>query len=119
MGPQDMEGDQKLAPGTTMNVGYDFNVPGNHPSLFFTVTNAQVVFTMTCVSGATPTSSTFNATMAPQTYNATNAQWYPSGDQSSSLVYQGSDTVPPVCGTNPATDTVRFQKGGTFSATLW
>ena len=41
--------------------------------------------------------------------------WYPSGDQSSSLVYQGSATVPPACGTGAA---VSFQKCGTFTASI-
>lgn len=114
MGPQDMEGDQKLAPGTLMKVGYDFTVPGNNSSLFFTVSHAQVVFTVACVSGATPAQSTFTVTMPTQTYNVTNSAWTPSGDQQSPLVYQGSAAVPDLCGGG----LVRFQKGGTFSATL-
>jgi hypothetical protein len=118
MGPQAMEGDLKLAPGTTMLAGYDFTVPGNKSSLFFTVSNAQVVFSLKCVSGATPSPSTLTVTMPTQTYNVTNDQWYPSGDQHNPLVYQGSATVPYACGTNPSTDTVRFNQGGTFSATL-
>ena len=114
MGLQDMEGDQKLAPGTVMNVGYDFTAPGNKASLFHTVSNAQVVFTVACVSGATPSESTFTVTMPTQTYSVTNSDWYPSGDQHSPLVYQGSAPVPDLCNGG----LVRFQKGGTFSATL-
>lgn len=37
--------------------------------------------------------------------------WYPSGDQSSSVVYQGSITVPDVC----SGGLVDFAAGGTFS----
>ena len=114
MGPQDMEGDQKLAPGTVMSVGYDFTVPGNNSTLAFTVSHAQVVFTVACVSGATPSQSTFTVTMPTQTYTVTNSDWYPSGDQHSSLVYQGSAAVPDLCNGG----LVRFQRGGTFSATL-
>ena len=114
MGPQAMEGDLKLAPGTTIAAGYDFAVPGNHQSLFFTVTNPQVVFTLQCVSGATPPPSTLTVTMPTQTYNVTNDQWTPSGDQQSSLVYQGSATVPDACSGGLMT----FNQGGTFSASL-
>lgn len=114
MGPQAMEGDLKLAAGTTIEAGYDFTVPGNHSSLFFTVSNAQVVFTLQCVSGATPSPNTLTVTMPTQTYNVTNDQWYPSGDQHSPLVYQGSATVPNACNGG----LVRLNQGGTFSAGL-
>ena len=33
MGPQAMEGDLKLTPGTTLNAGYDFTIPGNTTTL--------------------------------------------------------------------------------------
>jgi hypothetical protein len=63
MGPQAMEGDLKVAPGTTLKVGYDFTVPGNHASFSLTVSNPQVVFAVACVSGATPSASTFTVAM--------------------------------------------------------
>jgi hypothetical protein len=114
MGPQAMEGDLKLAPGTTMLAGYDLTVPGNKASLSFTVTNPQVVFQLRCVSGATPSPSTMTVTMPTQAFTITNAAWYPSGDQHNSLVYQGSTTVPDACDGGQ----VRFNQGGTFSGTL-
>lgn len=76
-----MEGDLKLAPGATLNAGYDFTVPGNKATLTFTVTNPQVVFTVRCVSGATPSQSTLTVPMATTTtYTVSDSAWYPSGD---------------------------------------
>lgn len=114
MGPQAMEGDLKVSPGTILKAGYDFTVPGNASTFSITVTNPQVVFTVRCVSGAAPSSSTFTVTMPTQTYTVTDQSWYPSGDQSSSLVYQGSTAVPDLCGGGE----LRLDQGGTFSASL-
>jgi hypothetical protein len=53
--------------------------------------------------------------MPTQSYTSTNGgNWYPSGDQSSSLVYQGSISVPDVCNGGD----VSFQNGGTFTASV-
>ena len=79
-----------------------------------TVSAAKVAFAVSCVSGATPSASTITVTLADQTYQITNDQWYPSGDQSSPLVYQGSVTVPDLCGGGK----ISLAKGGTFTATL-
>src|SRR5580765_170309 len=75
MGPQAMEGDLKVSPGTELIAGYDFTVPGNKTSVSVTVTNPQVVFTVRCVSGAAPSQSTFTVSMANRTYSATDSQW--------------------------------------------
>jgi len=105
-----MEGDLTLSPGATLQAGYDFTMPGNHPSAIVSLIGANVTFAWRCVSGSG--SGTLVVPMADQNY--TDAQnspdWYPSGDQRSSLVYQGSITVPNVCGGGP----VSFQAGGTF-----
>jgi hypothetical protein len=114
MGPQAMEGDLKVSPGTTLSAGYDFTVPGNNSSFWVTVTDAKAVFAVACVSGATPSASTFTVSMQPQAYSVSNSQWYPSGDQSSPLVYQGSITVPDLCGGGQ----VRLNHGGTFTASI-
>jgi fibronectin type 3 domain-containing protein len=114
MGPQAMEGDLKVAPGTTLQTGYDLTIPGNKATVNLTVANPQVTFTVRCVSGATPTTSTFTVTMPATTYTITGNAWYPSGDQSSPLVYQGSATVPDLC----AGGMVRLDKGGTFTTPL-
>ena len=114
MGPQAMEGHLLVAPGATLKAGYDFTLPGNHNSLTMMVSAAYVTFAVSCVSGATPSASTFTVTMQAPAYQVTNDQWYPSGDQSSPLVYQGTGTVPDLCG-GGALD---LAKSGTFSATL-
>ena len=114
MGPQAMEGDLKVSPGTTLMAGYDFTVPGNSASFPLTVNNPRVVFTVNCVSGATPTQPTLTVKMPTQTYSVTNSQWYPSGDQHSPLVYQGSITVPDLCQGGQ----LRLNQGGTFTASI-
>jgi hypothetical protein len=113
MGPQAMEGDLKVPPGQTINVGYDFTMPGNKSAQTVTFGDAQVVFSnVKCASGATPSASSFTVTMPNQTYTVTNSAWYPSGVQSSPLVYQGSIAAPALCGAG----SLRLQQGGTFSA---
>jgi YVTN family beta-propeller protein len=114
MGPQAMDGNLQVAPGATLQAGYDFTLPGNTTSLTMTVSAAQVTFAVACVSGATPSAGTLTVPLPAQTYQITNDQWYPSGDQSSPLVYQGSVTVPNLCGGG----TISLAKGGTFTATL-
>jgi hypothetical protein len=112
MGPQAMEGDLKVSPGNTLKVGYDFTVPGNKASFSLTVNNPQVVLTVRCVSGASPSQSTETVSMPSQTYSVTNDQWIPSGDQHSPLVYPASITVPDLCGGGQ----LRLDQGGTFTA---
>jgi hypothetical protein len=114
MGPQAMEGDLKVSPGTVLKAGYDLTVPGNNQALSITVANPQVVFTARCVSGAAPTSPTITLAMPTQNYSIADSAWYPSGDQHSPLVYQGSVTVPDLCGGGA----VRLDHGGTFSASV-
>ena len=53
--------------------------------------------------------------LQPETFQITDSQWYPSGDQSSPLVYQGSVSVPALCGPGGK---VSLAKGGTFTGTL-
>ena len=114
MGPQAMDGNLQVTPGTTLQAGYDFTMPGNHSSLTMTVTAAKVTFAVACVSGAGPSASTLTVTLPAQAYQITSDQWYPSGDQSSPLVYQGWVTVPDLCGGGK----ISLTKGGTFTATL-
>jgi hypothetical protein len=112
MGPQSMEGDLKVSPGDTLEAGYDFKVNGGASSV--TVSNAQVLFTVRCADGSSPTQGTFTVTMPDQTYSINGGDWTPSGDQHSPLVYQGSISVPDLCHGGQ----LRLDKGGTFSATL-
>jgi len=115
MGPQAMEGDLKVSPGTTLLVGYDFTIPGNTTALSVTVVNPQVTFAVSCVSGVTPSSPTFTVPIQTQTYSVTDSQWVPSGDQHSSLVYQsGNISVLDLCQGGQ----LRLNQGGTFTATV-
>jgi len=116
MGPQAMEGNLQVAPGGTLKAGYDFTIPGDNNPVTVTFTNPEVTFThVKCASGAAPTTSTITVPMPTQTYTSTNGgNWFPSGNQSSSLVYQGSISVPDVCNGGK----VSFQHGGTFTATI-
>jgi hypothetical protein len=76
--------------------------------------NGKVTFQYTCVSG--PGSGSFVVSIPDETYSdpQNSAAWYPSGDQNSALVYQGSSPVPNVC----SGGVVRLQKGGTFSTII-
>jgi hypothetical protein len=114
MGPQAMEGDLKLTPGTAIQVGYDFTMPGNNASRLLTVNNPAVTFTVHCVTGAAPSSSTFSVPMTSQSYSFSGSGWFPSGDQKSALVYQGSLSTPNLC----AGGQLRLDAGGTFTASL-
>src|SRR5262249_11411604 len=111
---QAMEGDLKVSPGVTLKVGYDFTVPGNKASLSLTINNPQVVLTVRCVSGASPSQSTETVSMPSQTYSVTNDQWIPSGDQHIPLVYAGWMTVPGLCGGGQ----LLLDQGGTFATNV-
>ena len=115
MGPQAMEGDLKLSPGATLQVGFDFTMPGNHPAAAVTFFGAQLTFAWTCASG----SGSGTLTIPMLNYNYSDPQgsssWYPTGNQSSPLAYQVSTTVPNSC----SGGLVRFQQGGTFSTSVY
>jgi hypothetical protein len=112
MGPQAMEGDLRVAPGATLIVGYDFTMPGNKANLTLTVTSPRVVFAVHCVSGAAPTATTFTVALPTQSYSVVAGQ--ASGNPHNALAYQGSSTVPDLCGGG----NLRLDQGGTFTATL-
>lgn len=112
LGPQAMEGDLKISPGTVIKAGYDFTLPGNNSTFTAEFTNGTIVFAAHCVSGVTPAQSTFSVALANQSYSVNNSNWYPSGNQSSSQVYQGEIAAPDLCGGGQ----LRLDHGGTFSA---
>jgi DNA-directed RNA polymerase specialized sigma24 family protein len=115
MGPQAMDGNLRVTPGTTVQAGYDFTLPGNTNSLTMTVSVARVTFAVSCVSGAVPSAPALSVALQAQTYQITDSSWYPSGNQSSPLVYQGSVPVPALCGPDGE---ISLAKGGTFTAAL-
>ena len=92
-----MEGNLPIPAGSTVQAGYDFTMPGSHPDAHVTFTNANVTVSVTC-----PDNSVHPLTIAlpTQTYDdpINSSAWLPSGDQSSSLVLQGS-AVSNACGT--------------------
>lgn len=114
IGPQAMAGDLKLSPDAALEAGYSFTLPGNNLPFTATVSNSSVVFQLNCVSGAAPSPSTLTVPMPSNSYTLFGSEWVPTGDQQSVATYQGRITVPDVCSGSK----VRFNKGGTFSATI-
>jgi len=115
MGPQAMEGDLKVAAGTTLLVGYDFTIPGSHAEAIVSFRDASVSFQATCASGGGGQGAIVVALPNASYLDPENSSaWYPSGDQHSTAVYQGVTSVPDLCDGG----LVRLQKGGTFSATV-
>jgi hypothetical protein len=114
MGPQAMQGNLKVSPGTVLMAGYDFTIPGSHPAITVDLVNAQVVFQAECVSGGDAGPIVVLLAGGPITVPQNSSAWYPSGDQHSPLVYQGSVVVPDLCGGGLIT----LKQGGTFSAVL-
>jgi uncharacterized membrane protein len=113
---QAMNGDFKVAQGSTLSAGYDFTMPGSHPAAVVGFVGTKVVFNATCASG-TPGLATIVVNIPDQTHAvaANSSAWYPSGDQNSAATYQGSATVPSFCSPGAL---VRLQQGGTFSTNV-
>jgi hypothetical protein len=117
---QAMDGDLKVAQGSTLLAGFDFTIPGSHPPAIIGFLGPKVVFIATCASG-TPDSEPIVVNIPNQAWQgltaipANNSAWYPSGDQNSADTYQGSATVPSFCDPGML---VRLQQGGTFSTNV-
>jgi hypothetical protein len=114
---QAMEGNLLLKPGTEIKAGYDFTLPGIHTGETWTVIFIEGLITfheVHCVSKKAPTATTFSITLPTQSYVVTNTEWYPSGDQSSPLVYQGKIAAPDLC----AGGELRLDKGAKWSGLM-
>jgi hypothetical protein len=113
---QAMEGDLKVAQGSTLSVGYGFKMPGQHPQATVRFMGTRVTFAATCASG-TPGSQTIVVEPPDQSYNdpANSTDWYPSDDQNDASTYQGSTTVPSFCDPGAL---VRLKQGGTFTTNV-
>jgi hypothetical protein len=111
MGPQAMEGDLKVSPGTVLSAGYDFTIPGSHPDISVEIRQPMVTFDAECVKGGG--GGTFAVLMPTAGYTVpqNSSAWYPSGDQHSAEVYEGSVAVPDLCGGGLIT----LRRGGTFT----
>lgn len=122
MGPQAMEGNLKVSPGDILIAGYDFTLPGTHPAADVTFRGGWVEFVPVCTSGAKPKTPKFIVSLPAFGYPevpAGNPSWWPSGDQKSNSVYQGSLTLTTelltaACGSSPVT----LKNGGTFFALM-
>ncbi len=114
MGPQAMEGDLKVPPGTIVRAGYDFTIPGSHPNVTVMVVGGYVSFDVTCEKKENGDGGTFVVGLpdARTLVPAGSSAWYPSGDQKSPLVFQGSIPVPDLCHGGR----VKLKPGGTFVA---
>jgi hypothetical protein len=93
-----MEGNLPINPGDTVKAGYDFTIPGSHPADTITAITGNVTLPVSCPDGSV---QTLTITLPNQSYAVpqNDSSWFPSGDQKSSLVYQGSVTAPvTLCG---------------------
>jgi len=115
MGPQAMEGNLTVEPGAVLEAGYDFTIPGNHPATDVTFGNPVVTFQGQCVTGGAVVTLTVG--MSTQVYTDPlndGSDWFPSGDQHTTLVYQGELPVPNLC----AGGAISLAKGGIFTTTV-
>jgi hypothetical protein len=109
-----MEGNLPVNPGDTVKAGFDFTVPGSHPADTVTLSNVSVTLPVKCPNGTTDT-LTIPIPNQTITVPANNSNWFPSGDQNSPLVYQGSITAPAaLCGGEQG----HAPQGATFTASL-
>ena len=115
MGPQAMEGNLVVTPGTILQAGYDFTIPGSHPATTVTFAAPQVVFDGVCTSGGAHVTLTVPMTTQSYADAAGSSSWLPSGDQHSPLVYQGALAVPDLC----AGGSIRLAQGGTFTTQVF
>jgi len=115
IGPQAMEGNLQVHPADAIRAGYDFTMPGSHPAAQVTVDNASVTLAVTCASGPAP--PPIAIALPVQTYSdpAGSPSWYPSGDQSSAAVYQGTVIAPDLC----SGGVMSGAQGATFTAIIF
>src|SRR5438876_2496318 len=107
-----MEGDLRVAPGTSLAGGYDLSMPGHHAAATVSVLQAQVQFSATCASGSG--GGVFMVPMGDQSYviPASSTSWYPSDHSNDPATFQGSGAVPDLCNGG----LVRLRLGGVFEA---
>jgi hypothetical protein len=106
IGPQAMNGNLKVSPGQTLNAGYSFAMPGNHPAATLELLNGGVSFAATCLDGTSAGTIVvpFDDTQVDDP--AGSGSWYPDGKP-----YQGGVTVPDLCNGGQ----ISLKAGGTFS----
>ncbi len=111
-----MEGNLPINPGDAIRAGYDFTIPGGPPAAdTVTVSDASVVVFAQCPNGTSPELTIALPTQSYTVPQGDGGDWFPSGDQQSSLVYQGSLAVPSnFCGGQQG----HAPKGATFTASF-
>lgn len=112
MGPQALDGNLTVWPGETVSAGYDIGYPANTALIGVKVSSPEVQFTVSCVSGATPSASTLTVSMPDASFTLSDSAWYPTANPSSPAGYQGSVVVPDLCRGGP----ISLAQGGTFTA---
>ncbi|MGZ4196956.1 MAG: hypothetical protein ACXVFQ_11515 [Solirubrobacteraceae bacterium] len=111
-------GSVTVNPGNPINFGYDFH-QANKPAFTLMVFNPSIAFTYKCGNG--PTQTFVPSAVNPETWTggtyhapANNPDWIPTQDKNDPSGFQGTLTVPALCGAGkPVTFT-----GGTFSALI-
>lgn len=96
IGPQAMQGNLQIHPGDQLRAGFDFTMPGKHGAATDLFYSGSVSLLVKCADGSKPA---LTIPLTDQTISdpAGSNAWYPSGDSSSSLVYQGALTAPDLC----------------------
>ena len=111
-----------LDPGQSIYAGFDLQYPGqpnNYPTGAITdVKTITAVLSVACADNSTPSQSSVTVPIDEQVLDGSSGSngWYPSGDQSSPLVYQGSMAMPNLC--NGGTMVVGKKTMGPFSADI-
>jgi hypothetical protein len=85
-------------PGNLVYAGYDLEVSGSSQPSTVTVSNAYEELTVTCANHAIPTQGFIIVHMPNATYSGPFNNWTPTGNQSTPLAFEGSVTMPDVCG---------------------
>ncbi|MHB8452412.1 MAG: hypothetical protein ACYDAQ_18465 [Mycobacteriales bacterium] len=119
-GPSSMEGALVAQAGDYLSVGYDFTIPGAHPDTTVTILHPVMTFPYRCAANG-PVVGSFEPTLPDLTSiddPAGSSNWFPSGDQNSSLVYQGVISVPDVCHGGQIYLNYSGSFGATFSAQI-
>jgi hypothetical protein len=112
-----MEGALKIHPGDTVYGGFDFTAPGSHPAETVSFAGGTVTIIGTCSNGQTDNLGTIAIPAYTLALAASDSNWYPSGDQSSSAVLQGSIQAPSnLCGGGSAY--LNAPSGATFSTSV-
>ena len=112
---QAMQGNLVVAPGSVLRVGYDLTMPGDHPAAAIRIGDARVIFSGRCAADGAAATFIIRMDSArvvdPQ---GDGASWFPSADAQAMTTYQGSRSVPDLCGGGM----ISLQNGGAFAANL-